>query len=171
VQRVQELTAEKDRIEKLIAYILNGESYSKLNQIVKENVKVVLSENKKLISISFVALIQTIKADPQMGKLIYNIASANDGKQYKYDNNHNITKYLEVNKNRILYLAERNYENLVEAFTKNSIDIAASAYSSLNPTLSLPQLSSTVSNSFDQIDTFRKEEPETYHNNKGNISE
>ncbi len=64
-QQVQELADKKDRLEKLIANILNGEDYSKVKQIAKENVKVVLSENKKLISISFVALIQTIKADPQ----------------------------------------------------------------------------------------------------------
>jgi hypothetical protein len=68
---VQELIAEKYRIEKLIANVLNGEGYSKLNQIVKENVKVVLSDNKKLILISFVALIQTLKADPEMVNLIY----------------------------------------------------------------------------------------------------
>ena len=68
---MQELIAEKYRIEKLIANILNGEGYSKLNQIVKENVKVVLSDNKKLILISFVALIQTLKADPEMVNLIY----------------------------------------------------------------------------------------------------
>jgi hypothetical protein len=54
-QRVQGLTDKKKRIEKLIANILNGEGYSMIKQIVKENIKVVLSENKKLISISFVA--------------------------------------------------------------------------------------------------------------------
>jgi predicted nucleic acid-binding Zn-ribbon protein len=42
-QQVQELTAKKDRLEKLIANISNGEGYSKLHQIAKENVKVVLS--------------------------------------------------------------------------------------------------------------------------------
>ncbi|MDQ3971454.1 MAG: hypothetical protein M3227_07180 [Thermoproteota archaeon] len=30
-QRVQELTAKKDRLEKLIAEMLNGEGYSKIN--------------------------------------------------------------------------------------------------------------------------------------------
>ena len=38
-QRVQELNDKKDRLEKMIANILNGEGYSKLKQIVKENVK------------------------------------------------------------------------------------------------------------------------------------
>ena len=128
-KQVQGLADKKDRIEKLIANILNGEDYSKLNQIVKENVKVVLSENRKLISISFVALIQTIKADPQMVKLIQNMPSANDGEQYK-DNDNNITKYLEVNKDRILNLGEKNYENLLEALANNAIDTTSS-----NPTL------------------------------------
>jgi hypothetical protein len=45
-QRVQELSAQKDRLEKLIANIVNGEGYSKLKAIVKENVKAVLSDNK-----------------------------------------------------------------------------------------------------------------------------
>jgi predicted nucleic acid-binding Zn-ribbon protein len=82
-QRVQELTDKKYRLEKLIANILNGEGYSKLNQIVKENVKAVLTNNKQLIPISFVALIQIIKADPQMVKLIQNMPSVNDSEQYK----------------------------------------------------------------------------------------
>jgi len=72
----------------LIANILNGEDYSKLKAIAKEN-KVVLSENKKLISISFVALIQTIKADPQMVKSIQNMPSAHDG---EHKDNNNIVK-------------------------------------------------------------------------------
>jgi hypothetical protein len=51
-QRVQELTAQKYIIEKLIANILNGEGCSKLKAIVKENVKAILSEKRVLISIS-----------------------------------------------------------------------------------------------------------------------
>ncbi len=121
----------------------NGERYSKLMQFVKENVKVVLSENKKLISISFVALIQTIKADPQMVKLIHNIPSANNGEQYK-DNNDNLTNYLESNKDSLLELTEKNYENLVEALTNNTI-APTSSYSTLSSSLS-----STFPNSFDK---------------------
>jgi hypothetical protein len=131
-------------------------------------VKVVLSENKKLISISFVALIQTLKDDPQMVKLIQNTPGANDGEQDK-DNNNNITKYLELNKDRILNLGEKNYENLVEAFTKNAINTAAN--SSYNPTLSLPQLSSTFPNLSNENDIYRKEESEIYDNSKGDIVE
>jgi predicted DNA-binding protein YlxM (UPF0122 family) len=86
-KQVLELTAKKDTLEKLIANISNGEGYSKLMQIVKESVRVALSENRKLISVSFVALIQTIKADPQMVKLIQNMPSTNDGEQYKDNNN------------------------------------------------------------------------------------
>ena len=52
-----------------------GEGVSKLKHIIKENVKAALSDNKKLISISFVAIIQTIKADPQTVKLIQNMPS------------------------------------------------------------------------------------------------
>jgi hypothetical protein len=88
-QRVQELD-KRERIEKLIANVLNNddeECYSKLKQTVKENVKAVLSDNKKLISISFVALIQTIMADLEMVKLIQNIPCANDGKQHKDNDN------------------------------------------------------------------------------------
>ncbi len=44
--------------------------YSKLKQIVKENVKAALSQNKKLISISFVAIFQMLKDHPEMIKLI-----------------------------------------------------------------------------------------------------
>jgi DNA-binding CsgD family transcriptional regulator len=167
-QKIHELTAQKDKLEKWIMNVLNGEDYSKLKAFIKENVKVVLSDNKLLISTSFAAIMQTLKDDPQMVKLIQNMPSVNDGEQYK-DNN-NITKYLESNKDRILNLAEKNYENLVEAFTKNAIDIAASASSSINSTLSLPQSSSSAFPSLsNQSDTHRIEDPNVY-NNKDDIA-
>jgi hypothetical protein len=94
-QEIQKLIAQKDRIEKLIAKVLNNdEDYSKIRQFIKENVKAVLSDNKILLSLSFAALIQTLKADTQMVKLIQSIPSTNDG-EYKDNNyNNNITKYL-----------------------------------------------------------------------------
>ena len=49
-------------------------------------------------------LIQTLKNDPEMAKLIYNIPTTNDGEQHKDDNNNNITKYLELKKDKILDL-------------------------------------------------------------------
>jgi predicted transcriptional regulator len=132
-QQIQKLTAEKYRLESLIAYILNNdnEGYSKLKHIIKENVKAALSENRKLISISFVVLIQTLKDDPEMIKLIQNMPSANDGEQHKdnNNNNNNITMYLESNKDSILGLAEKNYEKLVEALTNNAISSADSSSS------------------------------------------
>jgi hypothetical protein len=165
-QQVQELIAQKNRIERIIANILNGEGYSKVKQIAKENVKAAVSENKKLISISFVALIQTLKADPQMVKLIKNIPGVIDGEQYK-DNHINIAKYLELNKDRILNLGEKNYVNLIEALTNNAIDIASSS----NPTLSLLQSQSTVPGISNQNDMYRKEPSESFHNNKGDIAD
>jgi hypothetical protein len=169
-QEIRELSDKKDRLEKLIANILNNddEGYSKLKYIIKQNVKAILANNKQLISISFVSLIQTLKDDPQMVNLIQNMPSTNDGKP---NDNNNITKYLESNKDRIIDLAEKYYENLVEACTKNAIDIATSASSSLNPTLSWSHSSSTFPKSFDQIDTFRKEESESFDNSKGDIAD
>jgi hypothetical protein len=168
-QSVQELAYKKERIEKFIANILNGEVYSKLNQIAKESVKVVLSENTKLISISFVALIQTLKADPEMLKLIQHIPGANDDKQHK-DNN-SITKYLEFNKDRILTLTEKNYENLVEALTNNVISTAAgAASSSSNPPPSLPS-SSALLGPYNKSDTYITEKEEMFHNSKGDIAD
>jgi NAD dependent epimerase/dehydratase family enzyme len=155
-QQIQELTAEKNRIERLIANILNGEGYSILKHIIKENVKAALSENRKLISISFVALIQTIKADPQMVKLIQNIPSANDGEQHK-NNDNNIIKYVESNKNSLLDLTEKHYENLVKALTNNAINAVDAPPSLLNATLSLPQSSSTFSNLSTQSYSYRIE--------------
>jgi hypothetical protein len=110
-QQVQELIAQKDRIEKLIANILNEEGYSTLKQIVKENVKAAVSENKKLIPIAFAALIQTLKDDPELVNLIYSISSGNNGEQHK-DNNNGINKYLESNKDILLDLGEKNYKTL-----------------------------------------------------------
>jgi hypothetical protein len=166
-QQLQVLTAQKDRLEKWSARLSNNDD--DLKQLVKENVKAVLSENKQVISLSFTALIQTLKYDPEIIKLIYNILlTANT--EYK-DNSNNITKYLEANKDALLDLIEKQYEKLAEALTKNTIDIAASASSSSSssdPKLSLP--SSTLG-SYNQNDMYRIEETEPYHNSKGDIAD
>ena len=89
-------------ISRLYIYIDNrflnndNEVYSKLKQIVKESVKAVLAENKKLISVSFAAIIQTIKADPEMVNLQHIPSTASDGEQHKDNDNNNITRHLEV---------------------------------------------------------------------------
>jgi predicted DNA-binding protein YlxM (UPF0122 family) len=161
-QEIQELTTQKDRLEKLIANLLNGEGYSKIKQILEENVKAVLSDNTILTSAAFAAIIQTLRSDPQMANLIYSISiNANNGEQH-IDNN--ITKHLEANKNSILGLVEKNYENLVEVLTNNAIDIAADSSS----TLSLPS-SSSFSGPYNQINTYKIEETETFDNSKEDI--
>ena len=92
-----------------------------------------------------------------------------DGEQQK-DNHINITQCFESNKDRILDLAERNYENLVQALTNNAIDNAGA--SSSNPILSLPQSSlSTFPGPSNKIATYRIEEPENYHNSEDDISD
>jgi hypothetical protein len=103
-----------------------------------------------------------------MANLIYNIPTTNDGEQHK-GNNNNITKYLEFNKDRILNLAEKQYENLVEALTNNVMNTAAN--SSYNPKLSLPQSSSTFPNLSNQSDIYRIEEPEHFHDSKDDIAD
>jgi hypothetical protein len=75
-----------------------------------------------------------------MANLIYNIPTTNDGEQHKDDNN-NIKKYLEFNKDSVSDLAQKNYEKLVEALTNDSNSKPAT--SSSNPSLSQPQSSST----------------------------
>ena len=155
----------------MIANILNGEGYSKLRQIVKESVKAVLTNNKQLISISFVALFQTLQNDPEIIKAIYSMSTnANDGEKHKDNDNNVVTKYLKSNKDHILNLGEKNYENLVEALTNNAIN-AVDASSSLNPTLSLPQSSSTFPKPPNQNDTYRIEESEIYDDSKGDIAD
>ena len=106
-QQLQELIDKKDRIEKLIANILNNDNagYSKLKQIVKENVKSFLAENKQVISVAFTALFQTLKTDPEMLNVIYNILdnwAIIDGKAYR------ITFYLNEGN------GENNNKELVE---------------------------------------------------------
>ncbi len=131
-QSVQELGDKKDRLENLIATMLSDddEDYTKLKAIVKESVQAILSDNKIVISTAFAALVQTLQNDPEMIKAIYNISIANNDKDNK---NNSITNYLELNKDRILNLAEKNYENLVEALTNNAIDTVTN--SSYNPKL------------------------------------
>jgi hypothetical protein len=103
-----------------------------------------------------------------MIKLIQNISGANDGEQNKDNtNNDNIIKYLELNKNGLLDLAEKHYENLVEVLANNVIDTASS-----NHTLSSLQSSSTFPNLCNQSDThLKEEESEIYDNSKGDNSE
>jgi hypothetical protein len=171
-QRVQELTAQKDRLEKLITNILNNdEGYSKLKQIIKENVKAALSENKQVISVALTSLLQTLTSDPETINIIYKILTTNEDEQHKDDNNDNVTKYLESNKDKILNLVEKNYQNLVEALTNKFIGTTITASPSSSPTLSLPQSSSTFPNLSDQSNTYRIEEPEIYDDSKGDIAD
>ena len=96
-QQLQELTIHKEKIEKWIANISNNDE--ELKQIVKENVKAILSDNKTLLSISLTALFHTLKADPKMINIIYKIQTAS-GHQQDKDNNGNAIKYLESNKTK-----------------------------------------------------------------------
>jgi hypothetical protein len=127
----------------------DNEGYSKLNQFIRENVKAILSDNKILVSVSFAAIIQTLKSDPELVNVIHKIPTTNDSEQRK-DIDINITKYLESNKNNILDLAEKNYEDLVEVLTNNAIDTVITESSS-NPTLALPQSLLTYPNPSNHI--------------------
>jgi hypothetical protein len=95
-----------------------------------------------------------------MVNVIYNIPRANDGEQYK-DNN--ITKYLELNKDILLDLSEKHYENLVEALTNNAIGSASYSNSTL------PLSSSSTFVDVHKSDPYRIEESEDFHNSKGDI--
>lgn len=156
-QQLQALTAQKDRLEKWIAMISNNDE---LKQLVKENVKAALSENKQVISIAFIALLQTLRSDPQMIDTVYKILAVNDREQDE-DINNNAIEYFEVNKDRILDLTEKNYENLLEELTNNVMNTAAN--SSYNHTLSLPQSSPSIFKSpSNQSDIYRIEESDIY---------
>jgi hypothetical protein len=95
----------------------------------------------------------------------------NNGEQHKDDNNDNVTKYLESNKDKILNLVEKNYQNLVEALTNKFIVTTITASPSSSPTLSLPQSSSIFPNLSDQSNTYRIEEPEIYDDSKCDIAD
>ena len=125
----------------------DNEGYSKLNQFIRENVKAILSDNKILVSVSFAAIIQTLKSDPELVNVIHKIPTMNDSEQRK-DIDINITKYLEFNKDNLLDLAEKNYEDLV--LTNNAIDTVITESSS-NPTLALPQSLLTYPNPSNHI--------------------
>ena len=58
-----------------------------------------------------------------MIKLIQNITGTNDGEQHKGNNNSNITKYLEFNKDVLSDLGQKNYEDLIEALA-NMLKVA-----------------------------------------------
>jgi hypothetical protein len=69
-----------------------------------------------------------------------------------------------------LNLGEKNYENLVNALTNDSIYRSAS--SSSNPTLSLRLSSSSIfPNLSNKNNIYRIEEAETYHNSEDDISD
>jgi hypothetical protein len=69
-----------------------------------------------------------------------------------------------INKDILLDLSEKHYENLVEALTNNAIGVASSS----NSTLPLPS-SSTFSGVY-KSDPYRIEESEDFHNCKGDNS-
>jgi hypothetical protein len=67
----------------------------------------------------------------------------------------------------ILHLAEKHYENVVEALTNNVIDTSGAAS---NLTLSASS-SSTFLDPYNQSDTYTVEEPEDFHNSKDDIDD
>ena len=69
--------------------------------------------------------------------------------------------YFEVNKDRILDLTEKNYENILEELTNNVMNTAAN--SSYNHMFSLPQSSPSIFKSpSNQSDIYRIEESDIY---------
>ena len=91
---------------------------------------------------------------------VYKILAVNDREQDE-DINNNAIEYFEVNKDRILDLTEKNYENLLEELTNNVMNTAAN--SSYNHTLSLPQSSPSIFKSpSNQSDIYRIEESDIY---------
>ena len=166
VQQVQALAAKKDRLEKWIAKVSNNDA---LKQMVKEYVKAALSENKQLISVAFTALLQTLTSDPQLINIIYKILTSNDREQHKDNSNDNVTKYLESNKDIILDLAEKHFDNLVEGLTNNALNTATASPS---PTLTLsPPSSSGFPNLSNQSHKYGIEESEIYYNSRGDIAD
>jgi hypothetical protein len=130
--------------------------YNKVYSKLKQFVTAVLSDNKILLSTPFVALPHTLKADPQLVRLIQNMTTANDGEHNK-DNNNNIIKYFEFNMDSLLDLAKKNYENLVEVLTNSNITM-------LHMLLLIPVFAAEVviyiPNLSNQNDTYRLEESE-----------
>jgi hypothetical protein len=66
---VQELGDKKDRLEKWITNVLNGEDYSNQISSSKKILKLFYPTTKHSYR-AFTAIIQTLKADPQMVNLI-----------------------------------------------------------------------------------------------------
>jgi hypothetical protein len=63
-----------------------------------------------------------------MINITYKILTTNYREQYKDNNNNdNAIKYLQPNNDNILDLAEKHYENLVEALTNNAINVSSSS--------------------------------------------
>jgi hypothetical protein len=88
-----------------------------------------------------------------MANLIYNMSATPDDRGHDNNNDdNNVIKYLELNKTGILDLSEKNYENVVEALTNDSIANASS-----NPTLSLPQSSSTFPTPSNESDLYKED--------------
>ena len=85
--------------------------------------KPLYQKNKQVVSVVFTALLQTLKNDLEMVNLVYSISSTKDDELRK-DNSNNVTKYLESNKNSLSDLAEKHYENLIEALTNNALNNA-----------------------------------------------
>jgi uncharacterized membrane protein YvbJ len=93
------------------------------------------------------------------------LTNVNDRRHNDNDDNDNAIKYLESNKDNSLDLAEKNYENLVEALTDNAIATVATSISSVL------QASSTFLGPYPQTYIHRIEEPENFHNSEGDIAE
>ena len=96
------------------------------------------------MSVAYLALHQTLKSDPKMNNIIYQILTTNDREQYKDNNNNDSAiKYLQPNYHNLLDLAKKHYENLVETSTNNAIN--DSSFSSNTIPVELPVTTATSS--------------------------
>ena len=152
-QKAENLNNQISRLEALVCrFKNNSEEYIKIKKTVEEEASKFLTHSKVLIQFALASVIEALRRNPDKynNLLLKNKESSTPGQD-------SLPSHIEGYKDAILEVADKLYDMLLKHFT-NSMDNAV-ADSSFNPTLSLPSSSSFLG-SYNQSNTYRKEEPE-----------
>jgi hypothetical protein len=160
-QESELLNKEISRLEALVSrFKTNNEEYLKIEQTVEEKVSSVLTDGKVLLQFALAVIIEALRRNPDKYNdlLIDNTSTTMPTQQSS-------SSHVENYRDMILDEASRLYDRLLKYFTDSIMNNAAFKIMLLRP--SPAKLPSQHNDS----DSYRLEEPESFHDSKGDIAD
>jgi hypothetical protein len=122
-QELENINSEVSRIVTLVnRFKNNNEEYPKIENIVEEKVKSVLTDNKQILQFALASVIEAIRRNPdKYNSLIFNDTSASSTLT-SIPAQGSILSHIEDYRDMILEEAKRLYDSLLHHFTNSIMD-------------------------------------------------